>query len=334
MKKIVALVLAMVMVLGLATTAFGAAAYTKAEMADVNKGNALVDWDAQMTLEDAETDDEFAVYTVLLVAKKDTKLGNTEYEAGDDLDLTDGNGGDEWVIVDGTGDYTFALVDGKTVTYLAPAAAYNTNGWDAKATAENLPLIPDAASDVKCDTYYITSAADLATPFFWVEGVLYAPAATATKVFNVAGVAVGVAPVTPFDCTRISTALTLNYTSGARVVYSAHNYVVADKGNTYGSDTVTGVSCDVCKAEFGFAYSDLAALAAFGQYNYFELPVTQNFSLWVSYAAKDAVADAPATDAEGDKVESAETFDAGIAMYVGMSVMAAAGSAVVLKKKD
>ena len=35
-----------------------------------------------------------------------------------------------------------------------------------------------------------------------------------------------------------------------------------------------------------------------------------------------------------DKVTSAETFDAGIAMYVGMSVMAAVGSAVVLKKKD
>ena len=40
---------------------------------------------------------------------------------------------------------------------------------------------------------------------------------------------------------------------------------------------------------------------------------------------------APAAD---EKVESAQTFDAGIAMYVGMSVMAAAGSAVVLKKKD
>jgi len=36
----------------------------------------------------------------------------------------------------------------------------------------------------------------------------------------------------------------------------------------------------------------------------------------------------------GSTVESAQTFDAGIAMYVGMSVMAAAGSAVVLKKKD
>ena len=45
-----------------------------------------------------------------------------------------------------------------------------------------------------------------------------------------------------------------------------------------------------------------------------------------------ASAGTPAVD--GEKVESAETFDAGIAMYVGMSVMAAAGSAVVLKKKD
>ena len=38
--------------------------------------------------------------------------------------------------------------------------------------------------------------------------------------------------------------------------------------------------------------------------------------------------------ADDATVESAQTFDAGIAMYVGMSVMAAAGSAVVLKKKD
>ena len=35
-----------------------------------------------------------------------------------------------------------------------------------------------------------------------------------------------------------------------------------------------------------------------------------------------------------DKVTSAATFDAGIAMYVGMSVMAAAGSVVVLKKRE
>ena len=39
----------------------------------------------------------------------------------------------------------------------------------------------------------------------------------------------------------------------------------------------------------------------------------------------------PSTD---KTVTSAETFDAGIAMYVGMSVMAAAGSVVVLKKRE
>lgn len=40
------------------------------------------------------------------------------------------------------------------------------------------------------------------------------------------------------------------------------------------------------------------------------------------------------TAAAGTIVESAQTFDAGIAMYVGMSVMAAAGSVVVFKKRE
>ena len=52
----------------------------------------------------------------------------------------------------------------------------------------------------------------------------------------------------------------------------------------------------------------------------------------VLYLVKTAT---PSAGTSTDKtVTSAETFDAGIAMYVGMSVMAAAGSAVVLKKKD
>ena len=54
---------------------------------------------------------------------------------------------------------------------------------------------------------------------------------------------------------------------------------------------------------------------------------------WITFADyMDFGANAPVVT---DKVQSAETFDAGIAMYVGMSVMAAAGSAVVIgKKKD
>ena len=48
------------------------------------------------------------------------------------------------------------------------------------------------------------------------------------------------------------------------------------------------------------------------------------------YYVWTAAVEAPAAS---DKVESAQTYDAGIAMYVGMSVMAAAGSAVVIGKK-
>ena len=52
---------------------------------------------------------------------------------------------------------------------------------------------------------------------------------------------------------------------------------------------------------------------------------------WITFADyMDFGANAPVVT---DKVQSADTFDAGIAMYVGMSVMAAAGSAVVIGKK-
>ena len=53
---------------------------------------------------------------------------------------------------------------------------------------------------------------------------------------------------------------------------------------------------------------------------------------WITEAAAGYTASAGTTSST---VTSAQTFDAGIAMYVGMSVMAAAGSAVVIgKKKD
>ena len=83
---------------------------------------------------------------------------------------------------------------------------------------------------------------------------------------------------------------------------------------------ITSIKCSAC------------GLAAVEAANYAVLPVNpvmvneQVAPLWYW----PAVATTPSTD----KVTSAETFDAGIAMYVGMSVMAAAGSAVVLKKKD
>ena len=86
-------------------------------------------------------------------------------------------------------------------------------------------------------------------------------------------------------------------------------------------DKLVGVKCAVCGAT-GKVYESVAKVPFGADYDFFDgLPYVLN-----KVAVKPADTDT--------KVESAETFDAGIAMYVGMSVMAAAGSAVVLKKKD
>ena len=107
--------------------------------------------------------------------------------------------------------------------------------------------------------------------------------------------------------------------------------VVAKVPHTYADATysakdksVTSVKCTACKVTWNVLTAKQVAVMAPASYT------TATTASGTYFIPTGAVANTPA----GDKVESAETFDAGIAMYVGMSVMAAAGSAVVLKKKD
>ena len=107
--------------------------------------------------------------------------------------------------------------------------------------------------------------------------------------------------------------------------------VVAKVPHTYADATysakdksVTSVKCTACKVTWNVLTAKQVAVMAPASY-------TTATTASGTYFIPAAVVSAGATDT---KVESAQTFDAGIAMYVGMSVMAAAGSAVVLKKKD
>ena len=84
---------------------------------------------------------------------------------------------------------------------------------------------------------------------------------------------------------------------------------------------VIAVECSACGLKAVYAKNFMSVPEGA---EYVEIAGEDGYWYW-------AVAAAPADDAT---VESPKTFDAGIAMYVGMSVMAAAGSAVVLKKKD
>jgi len=100
---------------------------------------------------------------------------------------------------------------------------------------------------------------------------------------------------------------------------TAHKWVGYDVAN----NAYTSIKCENCE-KVAKLYANKTAAGKHAVY-------VDNFG-WIT--AADAVLPGTVVTPSTDKVESAETFDAGIAMYVGMSVMAAAGSAVVLKKRE
>lgn len=334
MKKIVALVLAMVMVLGLATTAFAAKGGHKYADASIN-----YNWDFVVTLEDPEDakDETFATYTIEAVAKKDMKgdvavfwdaATLTDVDKGDKEDV-EVNGQDEFVKVWSETLADVTIVDGKTITYYATADKYE-DGFAGKAVKVTLPALPIDDADRKCNTLYADKS-DAAT-FYFFEGQLWA-ASVGGEVLNVDGVVVeAVAGDMKADM------LGWTYWEHDFQIeegYLNHNNIAGDE-DKWG---VTKVYCDNCKATFKFVETTApqVAVAVFGEDNYefvYQGSATVAIEL-IAPAVPGVSAGTTAGGAADDTtVESPKTFDAGIAMYVGMSVMAAAGSAVVLKKKD
>ena len=117
-----------------------------------------------------------------------------------------------------------------------------------------------------------------------------------------------------------------------------HNWAVTGvKATTTGKTVPTQVTCLNCGAVVTKFYDAAtkvpAGTVATAVPGYEQATNTHDAWFFVEPAA--ASVGGTVVTPSTDKVTSAETFDAGIAMYVGMSVMAAAGSAVVIgKKKD
>ena len=287
MKKIVALVLSLVMVLGLATTAMAATGGVSLNDALAATNTDTVELKAGLTASTSlKTFDTYQVF----VTDKDKNVSVLP---------------DQYVKVPSATRATYFVVDGTKITYLAvnPTAAY-TDVAKAVTVAYN--------ADPECGDVYVANEDEAGTYYLYKNAYYKEVATGSTVLFNVDGMAVW-ADAAP------------------EVLTFAHDYE-ADYAQVAGKTTITKVYCDECKASFAFVEGTAAdAVAKFGAGKYLPTTVTpagaQTNTVYVAL-----VASAPAT--EGDKVESAETFDAGIAMYVGMSVMAAAGSAVVLKKKD
>ena len=136
------------------------------------------------------------------------------------------------------------------------------------------------------------------------------------------------------------TDVTKNYLLDGEVVTVATTVPVVDHkfvASGYKYDTVkkinvpTSALCTKCLETSSVIYKDGKVPAGTKYYELWDGNTTTDYSVVATVAPVGGTVVTPSTD----KVTSAETFDAGIAMYVGMSVMAAAGSAVVIgKKKD
>ena len=277
MKKIVALVLSLVMVLGLATTAF-----------------------ADVTTTTLKGTDGYEIYAVNATTPLTTKTNITKTVTGNAI-AADGT-----VTYTATlyndGNYSFVEVDSSCANYklvqgnAVVAYLYNTTAVSTTVVADKA-VAKFAGATQACGEY----AKDVVV----IKGVAYDAAGTDFAVLN-----------------------------GKFVTYNK-NAVVTAKDHTYKSVAfdsatakVTALQCADCKANFTVLDDSAVKTMVPTAYKQVTTADTTPVTVYIALAAVQA----PATN--GDKVESAETFDAGIAMYVGMSVMAAAGSAVVLKKKD
>ena len=313
MKKFLALVLALVMALSLCTVAFAAG------------------YDLEVTVkgQHEKYDD------LKFVEQKDDVLAHYEGKTHSEwfVETTDDD------VYDNENNFVVTYQkDGKAVYLLrVESTDLKVNALKATAVAEhkyvgcgdnNAKAPKDCYKDVKNSNYWIKSDADDAVAYVTVDG----------DYDNV----VAVRAATVFGNDR-------NWDPNSEVLPSGHLMVLVKKNIEYKTSTdgkivkdVNEYKCYFCNRTFygsDFPYSTPETADTYSSTFANELVKAKFVNVEDGVILGD-VAYYWTTDKDNDnktddtnKVPSAKTFDAGVAMYVGMSLLSVAGGAVVIGKK-
>ena len=295
MKKIIATVLAMVMALALCTTAF---AITYGDLYEF-KANA---W----------TKVDMTGKTITYTSPYETKQ-NDKFVSGTIGYYTISDGTNHLYLVEvGANSANYRLtVDGKQVN-LDKVDSISTITYTLKGTE-----VSYGGTVIKCGDVYPTSSFvdsnDKALPLYVDEDGDYYKAGSSSTYMLVGGKVISV----------------VSATENTDFTYIRHAWEIVDS-NKAADGTVTGTAkCTRCGqvATLTSKKGDIPTAA------YSEQLPSPVFSktVWVYWTAGTTTPTTPSTDNKGNT--SPKTFDAGIAMYVGMALTSVAGSAVVIGKK-
>ena len=314
MKKIVALVLSLVMALSLATVAFGV---------DYIKGNNMYNTRDNGSVIYDTTDKDYwtgaVEYTKPVVnADGSGKIGYYQLKNGDPR---------YFVPCDWTTDYdVWAINDGESFEYYVRAVSEADLSYKGEATV----------------VYKNDGPADCTTDHFKTDGYMY------KGNFYVDA--------------KVTDTEKINVLVGSKIVYvklaKSSDYVMASHVLLKGTkDAKTGwdvCKCAICGGTFACTNSmDVLKANAIHEGNTFSYVKSDASKVIAEQKAAGKYSLAVGTNLAGDYtfcwqltagtetkpaetkpgVGSAKTFDAGIAMYVGMSLLSVAGSAVVIGKK-
>ena len=294
MKKIIATVLAMVMALALCTTAFAA---PKTAFGDANNGIPTYDSKYSYELKAA-------------VAAYDKNVGTFQvFKTDADTKAVTNEG----MFVKVTKDQANKiLVVGNTITYLANSTAFGTAYDDKGAAATTVDTLKNCG-DVKAED---------GVTLYNVGSKLYKAIEGGNKTLLVGDLLVKVSEATE------------KTTDNEQGDFTAkHHSYKADTTTVAGTPTVTKVYCDTCKKSFEFVVGTATdAAAKFGIDNY-ERITAEGYDNTDAKSIYVKVGSGTPDDGKTNTTTSPKTFDAGIAMYVGMALTSVAGSAVVIGKK-